>query len=193
MRKAVFIDRDGVINREIVHGHLQDKKGRVIRGPLHPDHFELYPDVQEAFRMLRQAGFLTVVVSNQNNVAKGFLDENTLWEIDRKMRSLLEPHAVYYCVHHEDYTGACECKKPRKGLLRQAVREHGIAVEHSYMIGDKRIDMIFGEACKQCFYVDTRHEEDAHTHIRMLKSSLQEKVVIVPSLKSAADRIIGGL
>ncbi|MBR9701282.1 HAD-IIIA family hydrolase [Candidatus Woesearchaeota archaeon] len=190
MKRAVFIDRDGVINKEVKQD-FQDKQGRQITGPLTPDEFELFPGVKEAFEMLRKAGFLTIIVSNQNNVAKGHLTEEKLMKIDEKMRALLKPDDVFYCLHHEDYTGECECKKPKKGLLKEAVKKHNIDLENSFMVGDKRLDMQFGDDCEECFYVATRSDEDPVASLALLSTELQRKTTIVDTLLQAAERITG--
>ncbi len=193
-RPAVFLDRDGVINEEIAHPGLEDKEGRAITGPLTPDEFEgaLLPGVADAIARLKRAGYLTVVVSGQNNVAKGFLSRDALAAIDAKMRGLLGVDAAYYCTHHEDYTGPCACKKPKKGLLEQAVAEHGIDLSRSFMVGDRRIDMQLGDGCARCFYVASRPGEDARESVAMLPLALQARTAIVRDLGEAARLIVAG-
>lgn len=187
--KAVFIDRDGVISKEIPHPAIRDREGRVCTDPLSPEELVFFPGVKEAFARLKAAGYLTIIVSNQAGYAKGFLNDEQLQAVTRKVQDELQPDAIYYCLHHEDYTGSCECKKPKKGMLRQAVAAHGIDLSQSFMVGDRRNDMLFGDECRTCYYVDTRRDEDASENVRKLPLALQAKVSIVRSLEEAADLI----
>ncbi len=187
---AVFIDREGVINTEVRHPDLKDAQGREITGPLVPDEFNLFPDVVEAFDTLHAAGLQTVIISNQVNVAKGHLTKDALSAITDRLTDLCAPNAVYYCTHHEDYTGPCECKKPKDGMLRQAAREHGYDIARSYMVGDRRIDMQTGAACKRCFYVASRDGEDPAAEVAKLPEEIRTKVTIVKDLAEAARLII---
>ena len=187
---AVFIDREGVINTEVRHPDLKDAQGREITGPLVPDEFNLFPGVVEAFDTLHTAGLQTVIISNQVNVAKGHLTTEALSAITDRLTDLCAPNAVYYCTHHEDYTGPCECKKPKDGMLRQAAREHGYDIAQSYMIGDRRIDMQTGAACKRCFYVASRDGENPAEEVAKLPEEIRAKITIVKDLAQAAQLII---
>jgi len=187
---AVFIDREGVMNTEVRHPNVKDAQGREITGPLTPEEFNLFPDVVGAFDALHAAGLQTVIISNQVNVAKGHLTEDALSAITDRLTDLCAPNAVYYCTHHEDYTGPCDCKKPKDGMLRQAAREHGYDIARSYMVGDRRIDMQTGAACKRCFYVASREGEDAAVEVAKLPDEIRAKVTIVKNLAEAAQLII---
>ena len=189
MNKAVFIDRDGVINIEVKHPEIKDKEGRSCTDPLSPDELVFFDGVKEAFSLLRQAGIKTCIISNQAGYAKGFVDDTTLKAIKTKLKDELNPDGIYYCTHHEDYTGICDCKKPKKGLLLQAAKEHHIDIPNSYMVGDRRNDMVCGSDCKRCFMVATREGEDPEANKAMLNPELQKKVTIVSSLLEAAKII----
>lgn len=144
-RRAVFIDRDGVINREV--GLLHDAND-----------FELLPDVPEALRMLNVSEFLAIVVTNQPVVARNLCSIDQLEYIHKKMETLLgERHAmldaVYYCPHHPDrgypeenvlYKIACTCRKPGTGMIEQAVKDFGIDTAGSFLIGDSERDILCG-------------------------------------------------
>lgn len=141
VRPVVFLDRDGTINPD--KGYLN-----------HPDLMELYPGVAAAIRALQQEGLAAVVVTNQAGVAKGFLSEETLALIHRRMEELLATKGVgldglYYCPHHPAaadarYRKKCDSRKPSTGMARRAAEELGLDLSRSYMVGDKRTDVEFG-------------------------------------------------
>ena len=139
MSKAVFLDRDGVINRKA-------PKGLYITSW---EDMEFLPGVVEAIALLNQAGFRVVVVTNQRCVAKGLL---TVVELERMHQNMLALFAaqgavldgVYYCPHEKN--PACECRKPAPGMLLQAARDQQIELSDSWMIGDSEIDMRAGQS-----------------------------------------------
>jgi len=150
-RRAVFLDRDGVINRMVYHAEFG-----LIDSPQNPDEFELLPGVGEAILRLNQMGWLTVVVSNQPGIAKGKSTLALLEATTRKMhRGLAQAgahlNAVYYCLHHpeaaqQEYRVVCDCRKPMPGLLQLAAIEHGIDLRASFMVGDGLTDVLAGQA-----------------------------------------------
>ncbi|HIH24106.1 TPA: HAD-IIIA family hydrolase [Candidatus Woesearchaeota archaeon] len=189
-RIAAFIDRDGVISHEVKHPEIVDAQGRACSDPLSPDELVFYPRVAEAFALLKAHGILTCIVSNQVGFAKGFFPVETLEAVKAKMRGHCKPDGIYYCTHHEDYTGPCECKKPKKGMLLAAAKDHDIDISRSFMIGDRRIDMQTGDGCRACFMVASREGEDPHAELAKLDPELQKRVVIVKDLYEAAQRIV---
>jgi histidinol-phosphate phosphatase family protein len=137
MKRAAFLDRDGVINRKRPEGQY------VTRW----EEMEFLPGVSSAISLLTQAGFCVLIVSNQRCVAKGLLTANELDSIhDRMCRELAATGAVitgvYYCPHDEQ--PACGCRKPAPGMLLRAAREHEIDLRASWMIGDSEIDIQAG-------------------------------------------------
>ena len=150
-QKAIFLDRDGTINRYV--GFL-----RKI------DEFELIEGVSQAISLINQSAFLTVVVTNQPVIARGEVTEDELTEIHHKMETLLGKDGayiddLYYCPHHphKGYEGEieslkidCECRKPKPGMLLQAAKDHHIDLSASWMIGDSENDILAGKAagCK---------------------------------------------
>jgi len=148
-RRAVFLDRDGVIN-----AMWDDPEHGTVDSPLNPEQFRLLPRVGEAICLLRNEGFLCIVVSNQPIVAKGKSTPSLLDAITERMHSDLAKagaklDAVYYCLHHpqavlEKYRSECECRKPKPGLLIKASRELDIDLARSYMIGDGLSDIEAG-------------------------------------------------
>lgn len=142
-RPAVFLDRDGVINKEV--SHLSD-----------PAQMELVPGAAEAVRRLNEAGFLVIVATNQPVVARGECTLDALQLIHNKMEALLgREHAwidsIYFCPHHPDkgFEGEipelkvdCACRKPKTGMFKRAVRDWNISLRGSYGVGDSRRDAI---------------------------------------------------
>ena len=151
LRRAVFLDRDGVINRMWI-----DPDHGLIDSPSNPDQFTMLPGVPEAVTALRAMGFLIVVASNQPGIAKGKLRRDLLEAVTDRMLIELgsrQPSidAIYYCLHHpdaalDDLRFECMCRKPRPGLLTQAAQDLGIDLSRSYMIGDGITDVEAGQA-----------------------------------------------
>jgi D-glycero-D-manno-heptose 1,7-bisphosphate phosphatase len=147
---AVFLDRDGVVN-----AMCYDADHGIIDSPTTPDQFRLLPGVARAIRRLRAAGFLVVVVSNQPGVGKGKLTGALLDAITTRMYQELQQggaalDGTYYCLHHpeaviDEYRGACECRKPKAGLLLRAQRELQIDLTRSFMVGDGLTDVQAGK------------------------------------------------
>jgi D-glycero-D-manno-heptose 1,7-bisphosphate phosphatase len=140
-RSAVFLDRDGVLNRAIV----RDGK------PLPPQtlaEFAILPGVPDALRHLRQAGFALVVVTNQPDVARGTQSRSVVEAINLELTSRLPLDAVQVCYH--DDADRCACRKPKPGLLVESAASLGLALETSYMVGDRWRDVEAGRAagCK---------------------------------------------
>ncbi len=150
-QKAVFLDRDGTINKYV--GFLRDI-----------DDFELLPGAADTIRKINEFGYLAIVVTNQPVIARGEVTVDELNEIHNKMERLLGEHgayvdAIYYCPHHPDkgFDGEipelkieCECRKPNPGMLLQAAKDYNIEMSQSYMVGDSENDMKAGKAagCK---------------------------------------------
>lgn len=150
-RRAVFLDRDGVINENV----LNPETG-VLEAPLTPMDFRLYPWVIEVLRRLTRSAFLIFLVSNQPNYAKGKNTLMTLQEIHRKLsqalsKARLEFAGVYYCLHHPDatvpgYSGPCTCRKPLPGSLFRAAEQFTLDMQGSWMVGDRLTDIVCGQA-----------------------------------------------
>ena len=149
MKRAVFLDRDGVIN-ELVYYQEQE----VIDSPFTPRQFQLIPGVTEALKTLSDNGYLTILVSNQPGIAKGNMTEKNFELIRQKMiLELIKGGAVldgeYYCLHHPKavvakYRVLCDCRKPLPGLLLKAAGEKDINLKQSWIIGDNLSDIQTG-------------------------------------------------
>jgi D-glycero-D-manno-heptose 1,7-bisphosphate phosphatase len=157
---AVFLDRDGTLIEEV--GYLN----RLER-------LRFFPWTVDAVRVLNQAGLAVVVITNQSGVGQGYFDEAFLHRlhgtIDERMREgRARIDGYYYCPHHpqaklEQYRIACECRKPKPGLIHQAARELGLDVTRSFMVGDRWGDIDLAHAAGatsvlvRCGYL---HEDD---------------------------------
>lgn len=137
MRQAVFLDRDGVLNK------LSVRNGR-RSSPLTLDEFEVLPGAALTAQMLKRAGLLVVVVTNQPDVARGLLAPAELERMHVCLRRLVSVDAVYTCPH-DDLEG-CPCRKPKPGLLLRASQEWGISLGKSYLVGDSWRDIEAGRA-----------------------------------------------
>ena len=150
-RSAVFLDRDGVINEMVYNPEFG-----LVDSPANPKEFTLLPGVGNAIRKLNLMGLLVIVVSNQPGVAKGRYSLALHNAMTEKMHLELTQagaklDAVYYCLHHPEaklaeYRKICECRKPKPGMLWQAVRDWNLNLQISYLIGDGITDMAAGQA-----------------------------------------------
>lgn len=131
MHKAVFLDRDGTIARDVPYCSR-------------PEDFELLPGVAEGIRLLNEHDFKVVIITNQSGIARGYFTEQMLAKIHKKMQKELAEHgahvdAIYYCPHHPD--DKCECRKPKPKMVLQAAIDLDIDLSQSYVIGDSEIDV----------------------------------------------------
>jgi histidinol-phosphate phosphatase family protein len=143
MRRCVFLDRDGVIN-------VKPKSGEYIRSW---EEFRLIPAAADWIRLFNALDLLVIVVTNQRGVARGLMDQSDLDRIHRGMRAELERAGariddIFCCVHDND---ACECRKPRPGMVLEAARKWDIDVEHSILIGDSAAERDLARACGMRF------------------------------------------
>ena len=170
-KRAVFLDRDGVLNRSLVRG------GRPY-APTSLDEFELLPGVVEAVSELRNAGFVLVVVTNQPDLASGRIRLEVTEAIHQKLRSLLPVHDIKMCRHVD--RDECPCRKPKPGMLFEAARDWSIDLERSLMVGDRWRDVSAGKAagCRTIF-VDHGYAEELVDAPDFVVTSLSEAVKII--------------
>jgi len=171
-RRAVFLDRDGVINRAIV------RDGRPYP-PASVDALEILPDVPDALVRLKAAGFRLIVVTNQPDLARGTQRRDVVDEMHRRLAALLPIDEFRVCDH--DDRDQCGCRKPRPGLIVGAGDDNGIDLSASYVVGDRWRDVEAGRraGCTTVF----------------IDSDLQERRpeapdAVVRSLRQAADWIL---
>jgi len=151
MRRAVFLDRDGVLNRAVI------RAGRP-HSPASPDELEVLPGVAESLAALKAAGFCLVVVTNQPDVARGATAPDMVRAIHQRLRACLPLDGVFTCPH--DDADACECRKPRPGLLHEAANRLHIDCASSFMVGDRWRDIEAGrQAGCTTLFVDRGYDE----------------------------------
>lgn len=162
VRRAVFLDRDGVLNALV-----PDPESGRPESPLHAMDTELLPDAPAAVDALRRAGWLVVVVSNQPAAAKGKATLAALQAVHHKVRDALPPIDGWrYCLHHPDGTddrlaGPCLCRKPAPGLLIEAAFELELDLAASWLVGDSDTDIAAGIAAG-CRTLLVEHPDSAH-------------------------------
>ena len=154
MKKALFVDRDGVLNEM-----FYDQEHGVMDSPRRPDQLHLMKGAGTFLKAAKELGYLVVVVTNQPGIAKGTLTEEELEAVHKRLAELLAEEGgtwnhIYYCPHHPDggptkqeaYVQNCECRKPKPGMLLQAAEELNIDLSSSWMIGDGLTDIQAGIA-----------------------------------------------
>lgn len=184
-KKAVFLDRDGNINRDVGY----------------PDSFEsihIYPYSFEALKRLNEAGLLAVIITNQSGIGRGLIKEGNLKNIHEKMIRTFHARgaridAMYYCPHYihslnPKYKLDCACRKPKPAMALKAAQDFGIDLLHSYMVGDKVEDMLFAlNINAKPVLVLTGYGKESFP--RLLKQGIHPAYT-APNLLDAADWII---
>ena len=174
LAKAVFLDRDGVINRALV------RDGKPYP-PTSVAEFELLPGVEEACAKLKAAGFLLIVATNQPDVGRGTLPQAALDGIHAEMLRRLPINRVEVCTHPGQGKSDCDCRKPKPGMLLRAARELGLDLAQSWMVGDRWRDIDCGAAAGvKTVFIDYGYDEQLRAR----------PDVTVGSLREAAERIL---
>ena len=142
MKKAVFIDKDGTLIKNVPYN-------------VNPRLVELEKNAGKALKLIKENGFLIIIISNQAGVAKGYFTLKDLDKINKQIQELLSPWNVsindfYYCPHFftgekTEYSIDCNCRKPKPGLLLQAAKGYNISMQNSWMAGDILHDVEAGK------------------------------------------------
>ena len=181
--RAVFLDKDGTV--------AYPAQGA------DPAAIELLPRVGDGLRLLQDAGYLLIVVSNESGVATGRFPASALTRVEARLDELLAPHGVVisdyaWCIHHPPGSRmmgaiACECRKPRPGLLLDAASSHGISIAASWMIGDMLDDVEAGvrAGCRTVLV-------DRGSETRWRAGRLRTPSAIVYDFADAATFIVNG-
>jgi D-glycero-D-manno-heptose 1,7-bisphosphate phosphatase len=153
-KRAIFLDRDGVINRALERKHKPFP-------PRNLGEFEMLPDVPAACAKLKAAGFLLVVATNQPDVGRGTLAKEVVENIHAHMTAQLPLDLVEVCYHSGKEDPECDCRKPKPGMLLRVARELGIDLVRSWMVGDRWRDVDCGHAagCRTIF-IDCGYAEE---------------------------------
>ena len=151
MSRAVFLDRDGVINPLVYNPETNE-----YESPHYPEDFSIYPTVIRALRKLKEQGYYLFIVSNQPSYAKGKTSLENIKTIEQLLTEYVDSNGelidkYYYCYHHpdgviEEYTGACGCRKPGTLFIEEAVRQFGLNVKKCWFVGDRDTDVKCGKS-----------------------------------------------
>ena len=153
MRRAVFLDRDGVINELVLNPDTSE-----YEPPHRPEDVRFFPYTGKCLRLLQSAGYDLFLVSNQPDYAKGKVSLDILKEIHETFLSFFAAEKItfrdfYYCYHHpngivEEYSFDCECRKPKPYFLLKAAKDYSIHLATSWMVGDRDMDIMCGQAAR---------------------------------------------
>lgn len=133
MNKALFLDRDGVVNVEINYLYRVED-------------FRFIEGILNLCKYYQNMGYIIIIVTNQSGIDRGYYSESdfnvlTLWMIDEFAKNGIEIKKVYFCPHHPDISFTCSCRKPNPGMILDAQKEFDIDLKHSILVGDKESDI----------------------------------------------------
>lgn len=161
MKKALFLDRDGVINIELNYLYkIED--------------FKFIDGIFELCRHYQDLGYLIIVVTNQSGIARNYYDESdfeklTTWMIEEFAKNGIKITKVYHCPHHPEISGECSCRKPEPGMILEAQKEFDIDLKSSILVGDKERDIdaaIEAGICENYLFDEMRvHKKSKATKI----------------------------
>jgi D-glycero-D-manno-heptose 1,7-bisphosphate phosphatase len=174
-RPAVFLDRDGVLNRPVVREGLPFP-------PATPEEFELYPEVSEGCAQLKQAGLFLVVVTNQPDVGRGTQNRELVEAMHQELREAVPSlDAIEICFHAGASHGEpCDCRKPKPGMLLRAAANHAIDLRRSFFIGDRwrDVDCAHAAGCRAVF-IDHGYNEPLRQQPEFTVATFREAVAVV--------------
>lgn len=185
-RPAVFLDRDGTLIHDV--GYLN-----------HHSQIKLFKQTVPALKLLRQAGFRLIVVSNQSGVARGLFLESSVKETHRKLQAMLKAKgaridAFFYCPHHpggkvKSLSKVCRCRKPAPGMVEQAARRLPLDLKKSYVVGDKMDDVLLSQRAHLAGGILVRTGKGRKSEKELVRKKLKKRWV-APHVLSAARRIV---
>ena len=172
MRNAVFLDRDGVINKSLIQNYKPYP-------PKTLDDLSILPRVKEACQMMANAGWLLIVITNQPDVARGKISLNEVKKINNYLMKQLPLSEIKTCYH--DDINNCSCRKPKPGLILEASRHYNINLSSSYFVGDRWRDMEAGQrsGCKTIFIDYNYKEKRPETFDHCVKSLYEATKIIL--------------
>ena len=163
MNKAVFLDRDGVINKTIIID------GKSYAPRLLKD-FKIFPKVKSDVKKLKNNGFKVFVITNQPDIGNKLLKKKTLNEMHSLLKTKVSIDKIYYCPHTR--SDRCKCRKPKPGMIIKASNDSNIYLKESYMVGDRKIDIDAGlkAGCKTIFVNNNYYEKKPTKQEKTVKS-----------------------
>jgi D-glycero-D-manno-heptose 1,7-bisphosphate phosphatase len=174
-RPAVFLDRDGVLNRPVI------RDGRPFP-PATLDEFEIYPGVADGCAQLKAAGFILVVVTNQPDVGRGIQSRELVEAMHRKLREAVPAlGAIEICYHAGASHGEpCDCRKPKPGMLFRAAADHAIDLRRSFFIGDRwrDVDCAHAAGCR-ALLIDHGYSERLREKPEFTVATFGEAVALI--------------
>jgi len=183
LRRAIFLDRDGVINRSLV---IDGK----AYAPRRPEDFRLLPGSRAAMHDLAAAGFVLFVVTNQPDIGNGLVEASVVEAMNERLRRETPVTAVYCCPHSQK--AGCECRKPSPGMLLAAAREYGIDLATSYMVGDRPSDIECGRRAHcRTIYIDRGYREKLEGRADLKARSLSHAARLILAAEGYAHKAHG--
>ena len=175
VRRAVFLDRDGVLNRALV------RNGKPYP-PTSLNEFIILPDVAEACRKLKKSGYMLVVATNQPDVGRGALSQSVVEEMHTFLLKQAPIDRIEVCYHPGRGQSNCDCRKPLPGMLLNASRELGLDLSRSWMVGDRFGDIMCGRAAScRTILIGGGYNEETQVTPDFRASSLAEAVAKIIS------------
>jgi D-glycero-D-manno-heptose 1,7-bisphosphate phosphatase len=174
-RPAVFFDRDGVLVKPVL-------RDGIPYAPLRHEDFSLLPGAVEAVALVRNAGFLAIVITNQPEVRRGQLDPALLAEFHQRLREQTLVDDILACPH--DDRDHCACRKPKPGMILEAARRHGIDLSRSYLVGDTERDLgAAHSAGLPLILIDAPHNQHLHPDHRARGVLAAAAMILQPGLR----------
>ncbi len=179
--RAAFLDRDGTINVEVNYLYR-------------PADLDFIQGTVPAIARLNQAGYVVIVVTNQAGVARGYYSLAALHALHTHLREQLmglgaRIDAFFFCPHHPDFTGSCDCRKPAPGMLRAAARQYQLDLQRSWMIGDSASDLGAGHAAG-CRTILVRTGYGLAVERNLQDAALVRPDAIADDLAEAVDHLL---
>lgn len=171
MKKAVFLDRDGVLNRVLI------KNGKPFP-PYDLNNLEILEGAKDTIAALKKSNWLVIVVTNQPDVARKITSKKNVEKINKYLKSILQFDDIYTCYH--DNHDFCDCRKPKPGMLVTASKKNNIILQNSYMVGDRWSDIEAGNkaGCKTIF-IDYKYKEKKPVNFNYSVKSIYEAAKII--------------
>jgi D-glycero-D-manno-heptose 1,7-bisphosphate phosphatase len=171
LKSAVFLDRDGVVNESLIRGNKPFSPRRL-------DEVVILEGVRQAVSVLQSIGLIVVVVTNQPDIAHGFITRRLVNKINSMISTETGIEHFYVCEHKAE--DSCECRKPRPGLLKRAAFELSLSLSSSYLVGDRWKDIDAGQqvGC-ECFFIDYDYSESRPKPPFTTVSSLLEATTLI--------------